>query len=91
MKHKNHVELSVEDHAEEHRKLFVEHGKQEDFIEWHRLKGKASMIASKKGGHHSDEHKKKISESMSGKVRTAEHAKNNRDSRIHNKDFIESN
>lgn len=111
----NLVELSVEDHAEEHRKLFVEHGKQEDFMAWHMLKGqmdkdealtmarsiggsmknrmspegKARMIASKKGIPLNQVHRKKIAKALTGKVRTAEHAKNNRDSRIHSKEFKE--
>ena len=54
MKHKHHIipkhmggtdepsnliELSVEDHSLAHKKLYEQHGKQEDFMAWHMLKG----------------------------------------------------
>ena len=35
----NLVELSVEDHAEAHKWLFIEHGKPEDAIAWLALRG----------------------------------------------------
>lgn len=36
---KNLIELSVEDHAEAHRKLFVEYGHWQDYIAWQGLAG----------------------------------------------------
>jgi hypothetical protein len=38
----NLIELTVEEHAEAHRKLFEEHGKEEDRIAWLTLSGQAS-------------------------------------------------
>lgn len=35
----NLIELTVEEHAEAHRILYEEHGKQEDFMAWQMLKG----------------------------------------------------
>lgn len=48
----NLVELSIEDHAEEHKWLFIEHGKVEDAIAWLALSGQltdASQIAYREG------------------------------------------
>jgi 5S rRNA maturation endonuclease (ribonuclease M5) len=38
----NLVELTVEEHAEAHRKLFEQHGKEEDRMAWLALSGQAS-------------------------------------------------
>lgn len=38
----NLVELSIEDHAEEHRKLFEQHGHWQDYIAWQGLSGRIS-------------------------------------------------
>ena len=40
----NIIELSVEEHAEAHRKLYEEHGKTEDYLAW---KGLAGMVSKK--------------------------------------------
>jgi hypothetical protein len=36
----NIIELTVEEHAEEHRKLYEQHGKWQDFIAWKGLEGR---------------------------------------------------
>jgi len=105
----NLIELSVEEHSLAHKKLYEEHGKEEDFIAYCTLsgqigkdealtmarslggkkksmspEGKARMIASKVGKKHSEWHKAMISNGLKNHVRTSEHAKNNRDSRLAN-------
>lgn len=68
----NLIELTVEEHAEAHRKLYEEHGKQQDLVAWKSLskqigKEEIWLATSKLGGHgnknipKSEEHKKKIS------------------------------
>lgn len=42
----NLVDLTVEEHAEAHRKLFEQHGKEEDKIAWMALSGQASKPES---------------------------------------------
>lgn len=73
----NLVELTIEEHAEAHRKLYEEHGKIEDKLAWQGLSGlicKNDIIkelyseGGKKGGKSkpSQETKNKISNSVSG-------------------------
>lgn len=71
----NLIELTVEEHAEAHRILYEQHGKQEDFMAWHMLKGQmgkdeALFMARSIGGRKSmsDESKAKLRESC--KLRT---------------------
>ena len=64
----NLVELTVEEHAEEHRKLYEEHNKIEDYIAWKTLSGQigkdeALTLARSIGG------KKKMSEESKAKLR----------------------
>jgi hypothetical protein len=64
----NLVELTVEEHAETHRVLYEQHGKQEDFMAWHMLKGQmgkdeALFMARSIGG------KKPMSEESKAKLR----------------------
>ena len=73
----NLIELTIEEHAEAHRKLFVEHGRWQDELAW---KGLAKMIdhqeiiknqlimagKSIKGIKRSEETKKRISENNVG-------------------------
>tara|TARA_R110001592_G_scaffold356557_1_gene658709 strand:+ start:368 stop:820 length:453 start_codon:yes stop_codon:yes gene_type:complete len=111
----NLIELSVEDHSLAHKKLYEQHGKQEDFMAWHMLKGQmdkdeALFMARSLGGKKkmSEESKAKLrascklrterqrldgtkeranlktSKALTGRVRTAEHARNNRASRVAN-------
>jgi hypothetical protein len=71
----NLVQLTVEEHAEAHRKLFEEHGLWQDEIAWKGLSGMIdhaeviSQVISKsnKGRKHSEQTRKKISESHKGK------------------------
>ena len=55
----NLVELSVEEHALAHKKLYEDHGRQEDFLAWHGLAGYTKKediikelvtVAAKRGG-----------------------------------------
>ena len=80
----NLVELTVEEHAEAHRKLFEEHGRWQDELAWKGLAkiiGKEEIInrlsASKGffGKNHSDEWKINHSKTMSGRKMTDEHKK----------------
>jgi len=64
----NLIELSVEEHAEAHRKLYEEHGKQEDLMAWKMLSGQigkdeALSMARSIGG------KKKMSEESKAKLK----------------------
>ena len=66
----NIVELTIEEHAEAHRKLFEEHGNTYDFVAWKALSGQISSddarrlaaIAAWKGRSHTEESKEKIRE-----------------------------
>jgi len=71
----NLVELTVEEHADAHRLLWEQHGKKEDLLAWLSLSKQVSeqeiqLIRSSIGGKNnrgkqkSEEHKKKISESI---------------------------
>lgn len=74
----NLVELTIEEHAEAHKKLYEEHGHWQDYLAWKGLSGmisKEKLIAKmlseggKKGGKNkpSSETKEKISKKVSGK------------------------
>jgi len=71
----NLVELTIEEHAEAHRKLFEEHGRWQDKIAWQTLSGqithaeaiKQAQIHSNKTRIVTQEHKDKISKSLSGR------------------------
>lgn len=43
----NLIKLTVQEHAEAHRKLWEEHNKQEDYIAWKALSGQMSMDQAK--------------------------------------------
>ena len=64
----NLIELTVEEHALAHKKLYEEHGNQEDFMAWHMLLGQigkdeALFMARSIGG------KKPMSEESKAKLR----------------------
>jgi hypothetical protein len=74
----NLIEISVSEHAEEHRKLFEKYGKHEDKVAWKGLtaaidKDKIFFETSRIGGLNnrgikkSKEHRQKLSESNKGK------------------------
>lgn len=74
----NLVVITVEKHAEEHRRLYELYGKTEDYIAWKSLEGTigkeeifkktSSLGGSKnKGKPKTTEHKKKIAESISNR------------------------
>lgn len=73
----NLVELTVEEHAEAHRKLWEEYGKEEDRIAWQALSGqitidearRASIALIWKGKHLPLEMRQKISKTLTGRVR----------------------
>ena len=135
MKHKHHIvpkhmggsddpsnliELTVEEHAEAHKKLYEEYGKWQDKIAWEMLSGqigKEEAILEARGAANRGkkrtpeqierireaalkrnerwknnpellaEANRKRSESMKGKVRSAEHIKNNVESRKNGKGY----
>lgn len=71
----NLIELSIEEHAEAHKKLYEEHGKWQDKIAWQTLSGqithaeaiKQAQIYSNKNRTVTQEQKEKISKSLSGR------------------------
>ena len=71
----NLIELTVEEHAEAHRLLFLEHQKWQDYMAWQALSGQIGKeelrrMATKlslTGVPKTEEHKKKLSESKKGK------------------------
>ena len=73
----NLVELTVEEHAEAHRKLFEQHGLWEDEIAWKGLSGMLTMDEVKHevyrranlGRKFTDEHKQKIANARLGQTR----------------------
>ena len=71
----NLIELTVEEHAEAHRVLYEEHGKQEDFMAWQMLKGQigkdeALFMSRSIGGKKlpSEETKQKMRESCKARA-----------------------
>ena len=66
----NLVELTVEEHAEAHRKLYEEHGRTYDFVAWKALSGqitsdearRLATIVTWTGRKHTEEAKEKIRE-----------------------------
>ena len=82
----NIVELSIAEHAEAHRKLHEEHGKNEDYIAWKALSGQIGKEEilyerARLGGYNSDgmlgkkhtiETKNKMSDARMGYTRTLE-------------------
>jgi len=78
----NLIELTVEEHANAHRLLFEQYGKKEDYIAWKMLLGKSEeceierIELAKKGfqkfknSEKYDEHKQKISKSLTGRTQS---------------------
>jgi hypothetical protein len=96
MKHKHHIiprymggtddpsnliELTVEEHAEAHRKLYEEHGHIEDYCAWKGLSGQIGkeeiirLLMDPTGRIHTEETKQKISQSHKGKSKHTEESK----------------
>jgi hypothetical protein len=82
----NLIELTPEQHAEAHKKLYDEHGNWQDYLAWQGLSKRmlsedvareASRIANT-GKDMSLETRRKISEAKLGKKHTSEHIENNR-------------
>jgi len=97
MKHKHHIvprhmggtddpsnliELTVEEHAEAHRKLWEQYGNIKDYCAWKGLEGTIGkeeivrLLMDPTGRVHTEETKKKMSEVHKGRVFTEEHRKN---------------
>lgn len=81
----NLIELSVEEHAEAHRKLYEEHGNWQDYLAWQGLSKRiaceemareASRLANT-GKYMSPETRQKISKAKKGVKHSPEHVKNN--------------
>ena len=81
----NLIELSVEEHAEAHRKLYEEHGNWQDYLAWQGLSKRiaceemareAARLANT-GKYMSPETRKKISDAKKGVKHSPEHVKNN--------------
>lgn len=97
----NLVELTIEQHAEAHRLLWEQYGKQEDFLAWKSLskqidEEQIQLIRSSIGGKNNtgkqktEEHKKKIQESLlrrEGTPLTEEHRQKLSDSMHGNNNF----
>jgi hypothetical protein len=96
MKHKHHIvprhmggtddpsnliELTVEEHAEAHRKLYEEHGHIEDYCAWKGLSGQIGkeeiirLLMDPTGRVHTEETKQKISEAHKGRSKHTEESK----------------
>jgi len=79
----NLVRLTVEEHAEAHRKLYEEYGRWQDKKAWQGLagfRGKEEIIKEIRSRPKSEETKKKIRETLTGRKLTEEHKKNIRES-----------
>lgn len=97
MKHKHHIiprhmggtddpsnliELTVEEHAEAHRKLWEQYGNIKDYCAWKGLEGTIGkeeivrLLMDPTGRVHTEETKQKMSEAHKGRVFTEEHRKN---------------
>ncbi len=71
----NLIELTIEEHAKAHEKLYEEHGKYEDFLAWKMLSGQISgveahrlaIIHSNKTRVYSPETREKLAKAMRGK------------------------
>jgi hypothetical protein len=79
----NIIELTIDEHAEAHRILYVKYGKQEDYIAWKGLSGQIhieEIIKSKcsigghanKGVSKTEQHKAKIANALTGSMHTEE-------------------
>ena len=72
----NLIELTVEEHAEAHRKLFEEHGRWQDKMAWQLLSGqigKAELLAEIARNRMTPEVRKKMSETKKGRKHSEEH------------------
>jgi hypothetical protein len=92
----NIIELTIEQHADAHKKLYEQHGKLEDYVAWKGLSGQINreeVIAYKcsMGGHankdvpKSEDHKAKIAITLTGTTYTEERKNNIAKSAIGNK------
>lgn len=75
----NIVELTTEEHAEAHRKLYEEHGRWQDKIAWkvlsHQITAEEGTLLAATLGH-TPESYQKTAAGLRGRVRTAEHRRN---------------
>jgi hypothetical protein len=83
----NLIQLTVEEHAEAHRKLFEQHGRWQDKLAWKTLSGQITFAEAarqariesnkrRKGAVLSEEHKRKLSEATKGMPKSEETRKN---------------
>ena len=77
----NIIELTVEEHAEAHKKLWEEYGNIEDYCAWKGLSEQIGreeifrLLMDPTGRKHTEETKRKISESNKGKVKHTDKSK----------------
>jgi molecular chaperone DnaK (HSP70) len=77
----NLIELTVEEHAEAHRKLWEEYGNIKDYCAWKGLEGTigkeeiVKLLMDPTGRIHTEETKQKISQSHKGKSKHTEESK----------------
>ena len=64
----NIIELTIEEHAEAHRKLFEEHGRWQDEIAWKTLSGQINITEAQRQAQ-----KKAVSNALSGVPKSPEH------------------
>ena len=73
----NLVKLTIEEHAEAHRKLFETYGRKEDYIAWKGLSGQWTKTEiwghARQGVPHTEESKQKMRDAMVGRKLTEEH------------------
>ena len=82
----NLVTLTVEEHAEAHRKLYEEYGRKEDLMAWKGLSGQWTKLEiwghARQGVPHTEETKEKISMIKKGVKLTEEHKAKIAESRL---------
>ena len=73
----NMITLTVEEHAEAHRKLYEQYGRREDMLAWKGLSGQWTKLEiwghARQGIPHTEESKQKMRDSMTGRKLTEEH------------------
>lgn len=80
----NVILLTIEEHAEVHRKMYEQDGRWQDYVAWQGLSGRIGkeeiirlvIINANKGKKHTEETKRKMSIARKGKPKSEEHRRN---------------